>query len=426
MQSWIVRDMAVNWHPYSQMKTSIHLPIQRGEGAYLYDVDGNRYLDMICSWWVTLHGHAHPYIARKVYQQLQTLEQVIFAGFTHPGAIQLSERLLGLLPDRQEKVFYSDNGSTAVEVALKMCVQYWRNRGRRKSKILAFRKGYHGDTFGAMAVSERGHWTAPFSDMLFEVIFIDPPTSANFEINRSIIEAHAEELACFIYEPLVQGSGGMLMHQAEDLSRLMGVCRSLGVLMIQDEVFVGFGRTGSLFAADQLSEDPDLMCFSKGLTGGTMPMGITTCSEQIYAAFLDDEKKRALFHGHSFTANPLACAAALASLDLLLQLKTRERMARIALLHREFIEELYTFPNVINARSMGTILAVEWKEQHSAGYFSSFGDWFAKQALNHNVLLRPLGNIVYVLPPYCVTDKELRYTYGVITGLLKEASDKFS
>ena len=188
MQPWIDRDMAVNWHPYSQMKTSRHVPIVRGKGAYLYDANGDRYLDMICSWWVTLHGHAHPYIARRVYQQLQTLEQVIFAGFTHPGAIRLSERLLGLLPENQTKVFYTDNGSTAVEVALKMCVQYGHNRGIKKTKILAFKDGYHGDTFGAMSVSERGQWTAPFSDMLFEVVFIEPPTAENFVENIRILD----------------------------------------------------------------------------------------------------------------------------------------------------------------------------------------------------------------------------------------------
>ncbi|MGO1816113.1 MAG: adenosylmethionine--8-amino-7-oxononanoate transaminase [Sphingobacterium sp.] len=422
MQSWITRDVAVNWHPYSQMKTSRHLPIERGAGAYLYDTDGKGYLDMICSWWVTLHGHAQPYIAEKVYQQLTTLEQVIFAGFTHPGAIHLSERLLALLPQTQQKVFYSDNGSTAVEVALKMCIQYWRNQGRRKNKILALRNGYHGDTFGAMAVSERGQWTAPFSDLLFEVIFIDAPTEENFSSNRAIVEAHADQLACFIYEPLVQGAGGMLMHQAADLSNLMNLCRSLGVLMIQDEVFVGFGRTGSLFAANQLSESPDLMCFSKGLTGGTMPMGITTCCAQIYEAFYDDDKKRALFHGHSFTASPIACAASLASMDLLLQPETQSRIDRIGVLHQKFMQELMHNPAVENLRRVGTIMAFDWQGRQKNAYFNNFGEWIAAHSLKRNLILRPLGNVLYLLPPYCISDQELEYTYQSISEMLDEIS----
>lgn len=422
MQSWITRDVAVNWHPYSQMKTSRHLPIERGAGAYLYDTDGKGYLDMICSWWVTLHGHAQPYIAEKVYQQLTTLEQVIFAGFTHPGAILLSERLLALLPQTQQKVFYSDNGSTAVEVALKMCIQYWRHKGCRKNKILALRNGYHGDTFGAMAVSERGQWTAPFSDMLFEVIFIDAPTEENFSSNRAIVEAHADQLACFIYEPLVQGAGGMLMHQAVDLSNLMNLCRSLGVLMIQDEVFVGFGRTGSLFAANQLSESPDLMCFSKGLTGGTMPMGITTCCAQIYEAFYDDDKKRALFHGHSFTASPIACAASLASMDLLLQPETQSRIDRIGVLHQKFMQELKQNPAVENLRRVGTIMAFDWQGRQKNGYFNNFGEWIAAHSLKRNLILRPLGNVLYLLPPYCISDQELDYTYQSIKEMLEEIS----
>src|SRR5690606_35960032 len=314
------RDKAVNWHPYTQMKTAEDIiPIVKGKGIYLFDDLGKQYIDAVSSWWVTLHGHAHPYIAQKVSQQLNTLEQVIFAGFTHEPAVQLSENLLNLLPDNQEKVFYSDNGSTAVEVALKMCIQYWHNQGKEKTKILAFKDAYHGDTFGAMSVSGRSIWTKPFGEMLFEVIFIDTPTSENLNALKTIIQNHSLETACFIYEPLIQGAAGMLMHKAEDLSALMKFCKELGILMIQDEVFTGFGRTGKLFAANYLSEKPDIMCFSKGLTGGTMPMGITTSSNEIFESFLSDDKYKTLFHGHSFTANPLACTAALASMELLLE-----------------------------------------------------------------------------------------------------------
>ncbi len=340
------RDRKVNWHPYTQMKTTSHIPVVRGEGSYIYDADGKRYIDAVSSWWVTLHGHAHPYIAAKVSEQLQTLEQVIFAGFTHPNAIELSERLLALLPDNQEKVFYTDNGSTAIEVALKMCLQFHYNRGEKKNKIFAFRNGYHGDTFGAMSVSGRGLWTNPFGEQLFEVLFIDVPTKENLEEIKSYIDLHAGEAACFVYEPLVQGAGGMLMHEAEALSELMQFCKSKEILLIQDEIFVGFGRTGKLFAANHLSEVPDIMCFSKGLTGGTLPLGITTCTEEIYNAFYSDDKTKALFHGHSFTASPLACAAALASLDLLLLKDTQRNIERIVNQHKEFGEALKKNPKV--------------------------------------------------------------------------------
>lgn len=419
MQQWIARDKAVNWHPYSQMKKSNHIPIVRGEGSYIFDGNGKGYLDMICSWWVTLHGHAHPYIATKVFEQLNTLEQVIFAGFTHEPAVVLSERLLALLPANQEKVFYTDNGSTAVEVALKMCIQQSYQRGNRKSKIVAFRNGYHGDTFGAMSVSARGQWTAPFADMLFDVLFIDAPTPENLQASIAVLREHAEEIACFIYEPLVQGAGGMLMHRAEDLSVLMRACRQLGITMIQDEVFVGFGRTGTLFAADQLTEMPDIMCFSKGLTGGTMPMGITTCTEAIYQSFYDDDKRKALFHGHSFTASPIACAASLASLDLLLCPETRASIKRIVDSQAQFARQLQDYPKAKHVRQMGTILAFDWAVEDGNGYFSDIQQRLSKFFMERGVLLRPLGNVVYILPPYCATTEQLQKTYEVLIEALK-------
>lgn len=409
----IARDRAVNWHPYSQMKTSQHVPILSGKGVHLYDADGNSYIDAVSSWWVTLHGHAHPYIAQKVFEQLQRLEQVIFAGFTHQPAIELSERLLALLPVNQQKIFYSDNGSTAVEVALKMCIQYAYQHGRKKNKILAFKHGYHGDTFGAMSVSERGLWTAPFQDLLFEVIFIDAPHSSNLKETFQIIDQHADDIACFIYEPLVQGAGGMLMHQAADLSALMAYGKSKGILLIQDEVFVGFGRTGTLFAANQLTESPDIMCFSKGLTGGTMPMGITSCTEELYQAFYSDEKMKAFFHGHSFTASPIACAASLASLDLLLQQDTMDAIQRIIRSHNDFTKELNTLDVVQNIRQCGTILAFDWKIGETS-YFNKIQEQLYAAFLAEGVILRPLGNTVYILPPYCISDQELQGVYQAI------------
>lgn len=413
------RDRAVNWHPYTQMKTAEDaIPIVKGSGIYLYDEDGKKYIDAVASWWVTLHGHANPYIAQRVSEQLNTLEQVIFAGFTHEPAIQLSENLLKLLPENQEKVFYSDNGSTAVEVALKMCIQFWHNQGKEKTKILAFKEAYHGDTFGAMSVSGRSVWTKPFGEMLFEVIFIDPPTSENIEDLKSIIKNHAEEIACFIYEPLIQGAAGMLMHKAEDLSELMKFCRKNGILMIQDEVFTGFGRTGKLFAANYLSEKPDIMCFSKGLTGGTMPMGITTSSQQIFDAFLSDDKYKTLFHGHSFTANPLACTAALASMELLLKGETLEKINLISQKHFNFSQVLKNHPKVENVRQTGTIIAWEIKNDEKTSYFNEIGKVLYREFLKRGIIMRPLGNVMYLVPPYCITSEELDFVYRNILEVL--------
>ena len=413
------RDRAVNWHPYTQMKTADNvIPITRGKGVYLYDDRGNKYIDAVSSWWVTLHGHAHPYIAKKVSEQLNTLEQVIFAGFTHEPAIQLSENLLNLLPTNQYKVFYSDNGSTAVEVALKMCIQFAHNQGQKKSKMLAFKNAYHGDTFGAMSVSGRSLWTKPFGEMLFEVIFIDTPTSENLESLKNQILNHGDDIAGFIFEPLLQGAAGMLMYDAEDLDELMKFCREQKILMIQDEVFTGFGRTGRLFAADYLSEKPDIMCFSKGLTGGTMPMGITTCSNEIYNAFLSDEKYMTLFHGHSFTANPLACTAALASMELLLNDETQQNIKRISQQHFQFSKILEQNSQVENVRQIGTILAWEIKNNEQTSYFNEIGKLLYNKFLKRGIIMRPLGNVMYLVPPYCITANELDLVYTNILDVL--------
>ncbi|AZA85216.1 adenosylmethionine--8-amino-7-oxononanoate transaminase [Chryseobacterium lactis] len=415
------RDKAVNWHPYTQMKTANDIvPIVKGKGLYLYDQENKKYMDVVSSWWVTLHGHSHPYIAQRVFEQLNTLEQVIFAGFTHEPAIQLSENLLQLLPDNQEKVFYSDNGSTAVEVALKMCIQYAHNQGKKKTKILAFKNAYHGDTFGAMSVSGKSFWTKPFESMLFEVVFIDTPNSENLEQLKAKIKDHADEAACFIYEPLVQGAAGMLMYEAEDLDNLMKFCREQGLLMIQDEVFTGFGRTGKLFAADHLTEKPDIMCFSKGLTGGTIPMGITTCSDEIYNTFWSDDRHKTLFHGHSFTANPLACAAGLASMELLLEEETQTSIKRITQQHSEFVKVLSSHPHVENARQIGTILAFDCRTGQGTSYFNEVGKQLYHEFLQRGIIMRPLGNVIYLVPPYCITSGELEFVYQNILEVLDQ------
>jgi adenosylmethionine-8-amino-7-oxononanoate aminotransferase len=415
------RDLKVIWHPYTQMKTAMPpVPIVKGEGACLFDENGKKYIDAVSSWWVNIHGHAHPYIAKKVSEQLNKLEHVIFAGFTHEGAVELAERLLKILPSNQKKAFYSDNGSTAVEVAIKMCLQYWHNKGESRTKILAFKNAYHGDTFGAMAVSGRSAFTAAFDSLLFEVEFIDLPDNTNLENLKSEIVNRKSQLACFIFEPLVQGAGGMLMHEAKYLDELMAHCRKEGVLLIADEVFTGFGRTGKSFACDHLKEQPDIMCFSKGLTGGTMALGLTTCSQKIYDAFLSDDRLKTLFHGHSFTANPVACAAALASLDLFLEAETNENIQRIEKSHRKFALKIKDHPKIKTTRQTGTILAMEWQTGDDTSYFNSLRDTLYKYFLDAGIILRPLGNIVYILPPYCITTEELNYIYSKIEEALDE------
>ncbi|WP_430612877.1 adenosylmethionine--8-amino-7-oxononanoate transaminase [Flavobacterium sp. JP2137] len=415
------RDQAVNWHPYTQMKTAdAAIAIVRGEGVFLYDETGKRYIDAVSSWWVTLHGHAHPYIAKRIAHQLTVLEQVIFAGFTHEPAVELSENLLALLPDKQQKIFYSDNGSTAIEVALKMCLQFWRNRGTSKRKIIALKNAYHGDTFGAMSVSGRSAWTNPFEELLFDVVFIDAPTRENIDEIKGQISAIATEVCCFIYEPLVQGSAGMLMYEADALSDLMAFCRRQSILLIQDEVFTGFGRSGKLFAADYLTEQPDLMCFSKGLTGGTLPLGITSCTSVIFEAFYSDDQHRALFHGHSFTANPLACTAALASLELLLLPETQHAIERIVQKHGTFAQAVRRHPRIKEVRQLGTIIALEWHTEQAGSYFNAFRQTLYTYFMERGIVLRPLGQVLYILPPYCIADEELDYIYNTIQTALEE------
>ncbi|WP_419699169.1 adenosylmethionine--8-amino-7-oxononanoate transaminase [Mucilaginibacter sp. NFX135] len=415
------RDLKVIWHPYTQMKTAAPpIGIVRGEGAGLFDEAGKKYIDAVSSWWVNIHGHAHPYIAQKVSEQLHKLEHVIFAGFTHEGAVELAERLLAILPNNQQKVFYSDNGSTAIEVAIKMCLQYWLNKGDQRTKIVAFKNAYHGDTFGAMAVSGRSAFTAAFDSLLFVVEFIDLPNKDNIEDLKSQISDLKSQLACFIFEPLVQGSAGMIMYEAEYLNQLMAHCKQENVLMIDDEVFTGFGRTGKRFACDHVQVQPDIMCFSKGLTGGTMALGLTTCTQKIYDAFLSDDKLKTLFHGHSFTANPVAIAAALASLDLFLEPATAANMQRIEVSHAAFAAKIKHHPKIKTIRQTGTIIAMEWETGDNTSYFSSLRDKLYHYFLAEGIILRPLGNVIYILPPYCITDAELGYVYSKIEQALEE------
>lgn len=406
------------WHPFTQMKTAGQpVNVVRGEGTKLYTDDGRVLIDAVASWWVNLYGHAHPEIGAAIAKQATTLEQVIFSGFTHPQAIQLSHSLLRILPGNPGKIFFSDDGSTAVEVALKMAVQYFFNRGEKRTRILAFENAYHGDTFGAMSVSGHSPFTAAFHDQLFGVDFIPVPDQNNMENVVKKINLLLEEnnYAAFIFEPLIQGSGGMIMYDAALLSELIRICRKKNIIIIADEIFTGFGRTGKLFACDYLpDEQPDIVCISKGLTGGFLPMGITACRDFVYDAFYSDDRYKTLFHGHSYTANPLACAAANASFDILMRKETQQKIRHISERNRAFVEEISRDQRFIHARSLGTIMALEVKTEEGMSYFSNIRDRIYDYFIKKGLLMRPLGNVIYIVPPYCITDEELDAVYQAI------------
>jgi adenosylmethionine---8-amino-7-oxononanoate aminotransferase len=416
MKSLSQRSADAVWHPFTQMKIAdLPIAVVKGEGVYLYDESGKSYIDAISSWWTTLHGHGHPYIAQQIAAQAKTLEHVIFAGFTHEPAVRLAERLLQKLPGQQSRVFFSDNGSTAVEVGLKMAFQFWHNQGTKKSKVIAFKGAYHGDTFGAMAVGDRSAFTEPFFPFLFDVEFVESP-AINAELClKSVNQLVAKgDVAAIIFEPLVQGAGGMLMYDASVLNEIIHICRQNDVLVIADEVMTCFYRTGKFSASDYLNVYPDIFCLSKGLTGGVMAMGVTTCTSAIYEAFLsDDFMHKTFFHGHSFTANPLACASANASLDLLEKPETLASIERIARKHSEFLQRESIQQMFINHRQMGTIAAFDVPAD-KPGYGSAVRDVLNPYFLKNGILMRPLGNTLYLLPPYCITDEQLDLVYNAI------------
>ena len=419
------RDGKVIWHPYTQMQTSgLPVAIVRGEGARLYDEDGNEYIDAIASWWVNTHGHAHPYIAEKVAAQLKKLEHVIFAGFTHEPAVELAERLLKVLPANQSRIFYSDNGSTAVEVGLKMALQYWHNRGQKRQKVIVLSNSYHGDTFGAMSASVRDLFTEPFWDLLFDVVRVDAPVEGKEEeaIAQLAGAVGRDDAAAFIFEPLLQGAGGMIMYGADPLDKMIGICREKGIPTIADEVLTGFGRTGRFFASDYLSNKPDIICMSKGLTGGTMALGATSCTGEIFDGFLSDDKRKSFFHGHSYTGNPVACAAALASLDLFEKDETWKNILGIEVQHRHFLSRITAYPRVRNARQIGTIVAFDVVNEEETSYLNELRDWMNDYCVGRRIIIRPLGNVMYLIPPYCITNEELERVYSILCEMLDEIS----
>lgn len=430
--SLAMRDNAVIWHPLTQHQiTPPPLPIVKGEGAYLIDQLGNRYLDLVSSWWVNIHGHAQPDIAKAIYEQALKIEQVIFAGFTHEPAVCLAEELLKLLPQHFTKIFYSDNGSTAIEVAIKMAYQYWRNQGETKrSRFIAFNNGYHGDTFGAMALSRESYYFKQFTDLMFAVDMFDYPATwvgdKNVEEKEQAVlsqlavylDQFAKETVAVVIEPLIQGSGGMHMCRPAFLQQLTALFKSHHILIIYDEIMTGFGRTGELFACLKSNTVPDIICLSKGLTGGFLPLSVTACREDIYQAFLGDDFTRALGHSHSYTANPLGCAAALASLQLLQDPKTKSQIKYIEQIHIEELQKLAINPYIEKTRSCGTIAAFDLAL--TADYGSQTSVNLRTNFLKHGLLIRPISNTIYLLPPYCISPDDLRCTYTIIKNEIEE------
>ncbi len=411
------------WHPFTPLVNGIEpLFVESAEGVYLQLRDGRKIIDAVSSWWVNIHGHNNLAVANAIGEQAKKLEHVIFAGFTHEPAIRLAENLLSILPTNQSKVFFSDNGSTAVEVALKMAIQYWHNQGiHHKTKIVALEGAYHGDTFGSMSVGERGPFTDAFSKYLFDVEFIDFPTDEN----KNQLFIHAEtlfrqkDIGAFIFEPLVQAAAGMRMYAPEILDKLISLAQQHEVICIADEVFTGFGRTGKLFASDYLKNQPDVIAISKGITGGFLPLGVTSCSEKIVEAFRSLDATKTFFHGHSYTANPIACAAANASFELLMKEGCQQSIQRINKSHNLFISKIEMHESVRNARCMGTILALELKTREGTSYFNETRKKIYPFFLERNILLRPLGNVIYIVPPYVITTDELNAIYQAIEDFLR-------
>lgn len=417
---WITKDQQYLWHPYTQhgLENSF-LPVARAKNAWLYLEDNTAILDAISSWWVNLHGHAHPEIAQALYQQALTMEHTLFGSFTHQPAIELAEILIQAAQksgSHLTRCFYSDNGATAVEIALKIAFQYHKNQGvTERTKFLALTDAYHGDTLGSMTVSARDHYHLYFNELLPEADFISPIDIPALE---NQLKHEGERYAALILEPLVQGAGGMKMYSPECLRQIAALCKHWGILLICDEVFTGFYRTGSCFAFSQAGIQPDLLCLAKGLTGGFLPMAATLATESIFSAYCSDDVKHAFLHGHSFTANPLGCAAGLASWKILQKPETQRSITRIAEQTQTWIDRLSSHPQGVNARCLGTIGVIEKKG--APGYLSHIGAKIRAYAIQHGVLIRPLGSVLYAVPPYCTTQEELDRIYTVIQQLLDE------
>ncbi len=420
MKNLSERDKKHLWHPLTQHKTAAApLGIVKAKGALFWDEEGKEYIDGIASWYTSMYGHGNEYIINAMTAQMKQLDFVLFSGFTHEPAVQLSERLIPLLPNNQVKIFYNDNGSTAVEAGIKMALQYHHNQGEKRDMLIAFEDGFHGDTFGAMSASGLSSYNGPFEDFLLKVERIPVPKEDNLDSVLSQLQdiIQKNDCAAFIYEPLVQGAAGMKFHSVEGLNALLELCKKAGILCIADEIMTGFGKTGKNFASENMEHKPDIMCLSKALTAGMFPLSITSCSQEVYDRFLSDEVSKGFFHAHTFSAHPIGCAAVLAGLDLLESTEILERRQYIKNAHEQFIVEVQNHPKVGNARSIGVILAIDLNIEMER--YGNLRDKLYQFFMQRGVILRPLGNTVYVLPPFVITDEQLRTIYDTIKSMLE-------
>ena len=406
------------WHPFTQHGLNEPIPqVERSEGAALFTADGRRIVDAISSWWVTTHGHRHPRIVAAIREQAEKLDQIIFAGWTHEPAETLARGLTEIMPAALKHVFYSDSGSTAVEVALKMALGYWLNRGEPRHRVLTLEHGYHGDTIGGMSVGARGVYNQAYTPLLFDVGTLPFPTGNGHNTLDALEAACRDRPAALIVEPLVLGAGGMLFYEARILAAMRAICARHGVLFIADEVMTGWGRTGTLLACEQADVVPDILCLSKGLTGGLVPLAVTMATAEIFDAHLSADKAKMFFHSSSYTANPIACAAAVANLAVWREEPVRDRIATLAARQEA---RIFALEGVRNARALGTIAACEIGG--GEGYLAEIGPALAAHFRDRDLLVRPMGNTVYVMPPYCIDEADLDRIYAAI----QKAAERFS
>lgn len=415
----IERDKKHIWHPLTQHKLHPESkPIIKAKGALLYDEDGKAYIDAISSWYTAMYGHCNDFIIDRVYKQMQQLDQIIFSGFTHEPAVELSEKLMAILPNNQAKLMFNDNGSTSTEIGIKMALQYHHNTGNDRKTLLAFEEGFHGDTLGAMSVSGLSVYNGPFEAFFIDVKRIPLPNGENSSDILELIEKYHQEtpLAGFIYEPLVQGAAGMKMYRAEHLNPILEKCKRLGIITVADEVMTGFGKTGSFFASDHIEIKPDVMCLSKALTAGLVPMGITTCTQEIYDAFYDDDISKGLFHAHTYSANPIACATAIAGIDLLTSEEIQSKIKEIESWHAAFSDAIKDHPNVRVTRQQGVIFALELDVEMER--YGNLRYRIYEACMAEGVYLRPLGATIYILAPYVTTQDQMNQVYAAIKKIL--------
>lgn len=421
---WLALDRQHVWRPYTQMKTAAPpVPVVSASGVWLELADGRRLLDAISSWWVNIHGHAHPRIGQALAEQAARLEHVIYAGFAHEPGARLAAALSARAPAGLSRVFYSDDGSTAVEVALKMAYQAWRHRGQPERRLfVALDDAYHGDTFGAMAAGGVQAFHSTFHDLFFAVRRVATPASrargSSSPDLETVLDAEGDQVAAVIVEPMLQGAGGMVVNPPEFLSRVRALTAARGIPLIADEVLTGFGRTGRFFACEHAEVTPDLLCVSKALTAGYLPLSATLATDEIFEAFLSDDRGQTFFHGHSFAGNPLACAVALASLELFDELDCLERVARLEQQYQDRLKRLEALPLVASTRALGCMAAIDLVTRGAGGYLDDLGPRLTKTFIDRGFLLRPLGNVLYLLPPYAITDDEVDSCFDAIESEL--------